>query len=108
MGQLRLFVLLYLRPRKAVAGILDEGRLLFAGLSVVAVSLLTGVGWAASLLASGQAAMVTSRAPATAPARPGAPGAEADQDPAEAARPTPRAPFPLLLPALASGSGIFS
>src|SRR5262245_50676219 len=113
MSQLRLLVSLYFRPRAAMAGILDEGRLLFAGLAVVAVSLLAGAGWAAWLM-TGYAARVPPRMPAAsqraapAPSPAAVPAAEAG-DEAEDAVPLPaRAPFPWLLPGLVTGSGIFS
>jgi tetratricopeptide (TPR) repeat protein len=41
MGQLRLFLLVYARPARAMSGIIDEGSLLFGFAGVVAVWLLT-------------------------------------------------------------------
>jgi tetratricopeptide (TPR) repeat protein len=114
MSQLRLLLSLYLRPRAALAGILDEGRLLFAGLAVVVVSLLAGAGWAAWLL-TGQAARVPAVSPrAVVPASPAAvpeangPEAAADDGSGQPVPLPTRPPFPWLLPGLLSGSGLFS
>ena len=41
MGQLRLLLLLYVRPLRAMSGIIDEGSLLFGFAGVVAVWVLT-------------------------------------------------------------------
>lgn len=70
MGQLRLLLLLYVRPLRAMSGIIDEGSLLFGFAGAAAVWLLTS------------AALYTQVAPAYAPFIPRAPRPAATASPA--------------------------
>jgi tetratricopeptide (TPR) repeat protein len=97
---LRLLFLLYVRPRAAISGILDEGRLLFGAVAVILVSLLADAGGAVSLLKGRANPGTPARAAAGQAAAPAAGDEEAEAEPPVAS--------PWLWSALASTSRLFA
>ena len=104
-AHLRLLAELYVRPRAAMIGILDEGRLLFAGIAVIGVSLLADAGSQAALRRARAELDPEAQAPvaAASPANEAAP-------PAEEAEAEPQHPslFSRTRAPLLSGSRIFA